>query len=804
MKKAVLFLFLFLHVARANIISDSVPSKEGMMLHTFLFEEHSYLSQRYLVKSEEYFSLYKSMFGFLPFDSFSVIESDSPVGYSMPAYTVIGSPVIDKEFVLEGSLGHEIAHQYFGNYVFAPGKGNWSEAVTTYYADYLFAKTRGEGARYRKEILLKYDSYVREDNEITLMEFAHKETDAKNAIGYDKGAFFFYMLENKIGKEALDRGTKTLLQEYRFKSASYEELKEIYERASKQELDGFFTTWVHKKGAFEFDISDINLTFVKDSYVLEFDISTNSKVEYLPLSVCSLQECVKTKLGTTQKRHRLELGIEPVKIVADEDYEIFRRLHPDEIPPLISKIKYAQTLVVVDKERKEEFFEVIKMFKHFKYSDELSYNDIKNNDLLILGTKNSVLEKFAIEFEMRGDAKIEVFKNPLSGLHVAAVLDMQKPSKSIFYRLGHLGKYSLAVFKEGKILNMLTKPSANGAVYEISDIESTAIECAPKKLSGVISDIAKNRVVYIGENHTEFSSHINQLKIIKAMYENDKNLSIGMEMFQKSFQEYLDKFIKGDISEKEMLKRTEYFKRWSYDYELYRPILLFAREKSIPLVALNIDREITKKVVGGGLDSLGHDELLQIPKTIDFGNVEYRKLLMEVYEMHKSPNFKNFEEFYHAQLLWDESMAHNVAEYLQKNPSRTMAVLAGNGHVIYGYGIPQRAKRRGVKEYVTVLNTQDPKAAAADYILFPSSMREPKTKKLGIYFESKEKLHVAKLVEGSPAQKAKVESKDVILAIDGVKVNDIYEIKTELVFVQNSASLTLLRDGKELEAKVEF
>ena len=45
-----------------------------------------------------------------------------------------------------------------------------------------------------------------------------------------------------------------------------------------------------------------------------------------------------------------------------------------------------------------------------------------------------------------------------------------------------------------------------------------------------------------------------------------------------------------------MLKQTEYFTRWRFDYRLYRPILRFARDQGLPLVALNVPRELTERV----------------------------------------------------------------------------------------------------------------------------------------------------------------------------------------------------------------
>ena len=790
-------------IASKNYSINSKITKDSMKLFTYFYPSDSLHSEKYFDKSEEYFNLYKEIFGFLPFKQFSIVETPFPAGYSMPTYTLIGKQIIGKEFVLDNSLGHEIAHQWFGNYVYTPNTGNWVEGMTTFYSDYLYAKKENRVVQYRKDMLVKYDSYVDSADEIALIEFKSKNKESKNAIGYEKAAFFFYMLEKKIGKKSFQQGTKKLLERFPFKVATYKDLREAYEESSGKKLLDFFKTWVYKKGALDFKVKNINLSYLKNRYILEFDIINNNIADYIPITICSDEECLYTKLDLSKKKPRIELDIEPRKIIFDENYEVFRKLHVKEVPPVISKILKGNVLTVIDRADEKKFFKMKHIFKNFKYADEVSFEELKNNNIFILGANNSLLNQIALSFKMEGDTKIELFKNPLNEKKVIGVFDMKKLSKSIFYKLRHLGKYSTVVFKDGTILQKTTKTSQNGVVYEISS-DSLALKPQAQKLNHMLKDIVKNRVVFVGESHTEFSSHLNQLKIIKAMYKNNPKLSIGMEMFQKPFQKYLDAFIAGEINEKEMVIKTQYFKRWKYDYELYRPIILFAKEKHIPIIALNIDREITKKVVSEGLDALSDKQRNQLPDSIDFSNEEYKKQLKIIYDMHQKYRFKNFDEFHHAQLLWDESMAKNMADYLHKNPKYNMAVLAGNGHIMYGHGIPERIKRRGVDKYTIVLNITDPEPGIADYILYPSKITTKKAKKLGVYLESDEKLVVKKLVEKSIATKVKIKVGDTLVALNGIPLKSLFDFKTELAFVEGEVKLTLIRDSKEIVVNIKF
>ena len=790
-------------VASKKYVYSEYTDKNGIHLSTYFYPNDQHLSKTYLTKTQHYFSLYKDMFGFVPFKTFRVVETPFPAGYSMPTFTLIGQQIIGKDFVLESSLGHEIAHQWFGNYIYTPHQGNWVEGITTFYADYLYAKKRGEAAAYRKDMLIKYNSYVTKNNEIALIEFTQKSKESKNAIGYQKAAFFFYMLENKIGKKAFDKGVKLLLQKYPYKVATYKNLREVFEEASGAKLLEFFKTWVYKKGALEFQVQNIDLSYIENSYVLDFTIKSNLTSGYLPVSICSDSECVTSKIDLSQTQQHLKLDIEPTKLIFDENYEIFRRLDIKETPPVISRILQGDAIAVIDRANEKKFANMKRAFKNIKYADEISFQELRENNIFILGAKNDLLDQIALPFTMEGDAKIELFKNPLNEKNVIAVFDMEKLSRTIFYKLQHLGKYSTVVFKDDLITKKTVKDSTKGVSYTIGR-DSYAIKPKVQRLNDLLDEIVQSKIVFVGESHTEFSSHLNQLKIIKAMYKKDKNLAIAMEMFQKPYQKYLDAFIAGKISEKEMIAKTEYFKRWKYDYELYRPIILFAKEKKIPLVAINIDREITKKVVSEGMDALSKKQRAQVPTSIDFDNSEYKKQLKAIYGMHHSGRFKNFDEFYHAQLMWDESMAKNTTDYMKKHPKRNMVVLAGNGHVMHGHGIPSRVQRRGYTDYTIALNLTNPAPGIADYILYPSSIQTQKAKKIGVYLDKDEPLKVNKLVENSLAQKAKIEVGDIIIAFNGKKVKELADLKTELAFVKGPCTLTLLRGSKKIDITLDF
>ena len=336
----------------------------------------------------------------------------------------------------------------------------------------------------------------------------------------------------------------------------------------------------------------------------------------------------------------------------------------------------------------------------------------------------------------------------------------------------------------------------------------------PKKLlslTDVIEAVSDKKIIYIGEYHDKFSHHYLQKRFIEALYEKNKKIAIGMEMFQRPFQSVLDNYINGRIEEREFLKQTEYFKRWGFDYNLYKPILDLAREKTIPVIALNIRREITEKVSRFGIESLTDEEKKEIPEEIDFSDYRYRERLREVFKEHRRPE-GNFEYFYQSQLLWDETMANSIAEFLKNAPDYQMVVLAGGGHIAYGSGIPKRAFRRNKAPYAVVLIDAELDRDIADFIIYPEPLEGIIAPKLMVSLkEENGKLIIVDLPEDSISKKAGLKKGDIILKIDNSPITTIEDLRIHLFYKKpgDSVKVTVLRryflfGEKEKEFVIKF
>lgn len=245
----------------------------------------------------------------------------------------------------------------------------------------------------------------------------------------------------------------------------------------------------------------------------------------------------------------------------------------------------------------------------------------------------------------------------------------------------------------------------------------------------VLEELARARVIYLGETHNKPEDHAAQLQIIKDLHERNPRIAIAMEMFQRPFQRYLDRYIANDLSEEKLRENTEYKDRWGYPWENYAPVLRFAKANRLPVIALNAPTEIVRKVARRGLNRLSRDEQRYIPPLAEIRTDDpaYRQVIQEIYEQaHQGKgNSSDFERFFQAQVVWDETMADGIARFVQANPDFQVIVLAGQGHIAYGYGIPSRVARRldNIVQRTILLNPSEPtpprgEQAAADLFWF--------------------------------------------------------------------------------------
>jgi len=210
-------------------------------------------------------------------------------------------------------------------------------------------------------------------------------------------------------------------------------------------------------------------------------------------------------------------------------------------------------------------------------------------------------------------------------------------------------------------------------------------------LEKMIADLSEAQAVFVGEDHDQASHHAAQLQVIRELYQSGASVSIGLEMFRQDGQADLDRWTAGKLKEGEF--REIFNRHWSH-WPVYREIFLYAREKRIPLVGLNIPRQMINQVARNGFNSLSPELRKDLPLSYCDVSPRYREFMTRTLKAHPLEGTA-FENFCEAQILWDATMAVNLGKYLQENPKQTVVVLAGNGHA-WKHGIPEQLQRRGI------------------------------------------------------------------------------------------------------------
>ncbi len=252
---------------------------------------------------------------------------------------------------------------------------------------------------------------------------------------------------------------------------------------------------------------------------------------------------------------------------------------------------------------------------------------------------------------------------------------------------------------------------AHPHIMRIADRSEIAFE-------DMIEELKDVQLVFVGELHDHPGHHQAQLEIIDALREAGVNLAIGLEMFRSESQPILDRWNTGELNEQEFL--PHYRDNWSL-WPKYRKIFFYARDKEVPMVGLNISREITRQVASEGFDSLSSDQaqaLNGITCNVDPIYIDYIRRAMGGH----GGDGASFIYFCEAQLVWDNAMAKSLTDFLDGNPEKTVVVLAGSGHS-WKYGVPAQVQNYGGASYRVVLpeipgrvDRSNAKETDADYL----------------------------------------------------------------------------------------
>ncbi|MGV7220314.1 MAG: ChaN family lipoprotein [Nitrospinales bacterium] len=334
-------------------------------------------------------------------------------------------------------------------------------------------------------------------------------------------------------------------------------------------------------------------------------------------------------------------------------------------------------------------------------------------------------------------------------------------------------------------------------------------------LDQMVDTVVSSRVVYIGETHDNLEAHRIQLEVIKKLFERRKGkIAVGMEMFRKSAQHDLNLWYKGQLSDEKFKK--VFRKNWGGGFKLYQPIFEFLKSNNVQLIGLKSSKE-TEARLKKGFTQVNFPEM-------DENDIYHKAYADAIFGGNSSKHGHGNNMLYKMLVLWDESMAETVADFLRdpQQSDSTLIVLAGGFHVQYGYGIPKRAFRREPHSYSTILPfvSSVPSAlkdremkikpvsiplVAADFGWKIDYKVLPKNKiRLGIGIEEVTGgVKVKSVSSGSVAEKMDIRKGDLLLTLDKEKLSGITDLIDRLQIKSFGDPISIKVSREETEVQLQ-
>lgn len=344
----------------------------------------------------------------------------------------------------------------------------------------------------------------------------------------------------------------------------------------------------------------------------------------------------------------------------------------------------------------------------------------------------------------------------------------------------------------------------------------------------LLKQLSQRRIVLLGEHHTNADHHRWQLQMLAGLFALQPALAIGLEMFPREAQPVLDRWVAGELTEKEFLQQTHWQSGWRFDAGLYLPIFHFARINRIPMHAINVNPVLLGEVRAKGWAAIDAAARQGISDPAPASR-DYLEMLANSFAAHrpqashggppgelKDEDKQAFQRFVEGQLLWDRAMAEALAAVAKRQHAPLVVGLMGTGHMVYDFGVPHQLTELGMADTASLIPWDEqiaceemvPGFAYAVFGLAPDTAeQEPDKPRLGVFLEPIEGgVKVVKLIERSVAEASGVKEGDRIVEIAGHRVAEVDDViaKVQAMLPGAWLPLTVLRGDQRKELVAKF
>ncbi len=355
------------------------------------------------------------------------------------------------------------------------------------------------------------------------------------------------------------------------------------------------------------------------------------------------------------------------------------------------------------------------------------------------------------------------------------------------------------------------------------------------------------QALLLGEIHTSAADHAWQLATLEAVRQQRPRLSLALEMIPAARQAVLDRYSSGQINEEAFLQQVGWQQVWGHDPDLYLPLLRWARQRGVPLLALNAEPELVKRVGRQGLAAIPRAEREGIGTPVSAGPA-YRMRLEAAWRGHRvlatpQPSLRppgsaqgsaaagepsrpgsptpgsshtsdnsqatpsspplppaeasDLQRFIDSQLLRDRAMAERIATAHRRDPGRLVVALIGRGHLEDGDGVPRQLADLGLRRQLSLSRIATPQGCGP----------APTRARLGAYLESEAgAVWVRRVAPRSAAEAAGLRAGDRILELNGTAVDHAGQVIRGVRLLPDGVPLrlTIERAGRRLRLQLRL
>ena len=237
--------------------------------------------------------------------------------------------------------------------------------------------------------------------------------------------------------------------------------------------------------------------------------------------------------------------------------------------------------------------------------------------------------------------------------------------------------------------------------------------------------LQKYDVVFFGEFHDQSEIHQYELELLKAMYKaKGEKLALSMEMFEADNQDKLNKFLAGTLSEEDFLATARPWPNYRTDYA---PLVHFAKEQQMPVIAANVPRFLAAHVAKNNASTESVEEQYRqwLPKHTYASDGAYKDKFYAQMNAPEAPMKmppQRLAAVYAAQCLKDDKMAESIAAFADAHPDMQVLHINGCFHSDAHLGTAQKLEALRPKLKVAVITPLERKQKgtkpAGDFIVW--------------------------------------------------------------------------------------